>query len=290
MGVRISSSPYSRPLLKLDQTAASPWISDHTQKPSFNLYWRGDYGNSDVKDTSLIPDNDINNYARLRIRAGKNDILNPFIIDECGRRLYRDMGWVQPTGTINTLYFNGSFKGMYNTSERLRNETFQAHYRTAYEFDVRYIGEQVDGDVTFWNAMQTALNLNLTTLANYQALQSYLDVTNVADYFLFCIYVNYDDWPGNNWAAQRERSPAGRYRMAAWDVEGAFGRFGVAVNYDTLDNKILSGGTECGEIFRRLYASPEFKLLCADRIARHFFNGAVLDDRGATHQDRKSVV
>ncbi|MEO7319325.1 MAG: lamin tail domain-containing protein, partial [Chthoniobacteraceae bacterium] len=79
VGVRISSSPYSRPLLVLNQTALSPWISDHTQKPSFNLYWRGDYGNNEVQDTNLIPGNDVNNYARLRVRAGKNDILNPFL-------------------------------------------------------------------------------------------------------------------------------------------------------------------------------------------------------------------
>ena len=283
VGVRISSSPYSRPLLQLTQTALSPWTSDHTQKPSFNLYWRGDYGNSDVKDTNLIPDNEVSNYARLRIRAGKNDILNPFIIDEVSRRLYRDMGWVQPTGTINTLYINGSFKGMFNTTERLRNETFQSHYRTNYEFDVRYIGDQVDGDVTFWNSMQAALNLNQTTLANYQALQAYLDVTNVADYFLHNIYVNNNDWPNNNWAAARERVASGRYRMVEWDLEGAFGRFGQAVQYNTIDDKLLNSSTECGDIFKRLYASPEFKLLCADRINKHFFNKGVLDDRGTTN-------
>ena len=283
VGVRISSSPYSRPLLQLNQTALSPWISDHTEKPSFNLYWRGDYGNSNVKDSNLIPGNDINNYSRLRIRAGKNDILNPFLIDEVSRRLYRDMGWVQPTGTINTLYVNGSFKGMFNATERVRQETFQAHYRSAYEFDVRYIGEQVDGDATFWNSMQTALSGSQATPANYQGVQSYLDVVNVADYFLHNVYVNNNDWPNNNWAAQRERNAAGRYRMVAWDVEGAFGRFGQAVNYNTIDDKLLNTSTECGDIFKRLYASPEFKLLCADRINKHFFNGGVLDDRGASN-------
>ena len=284
VGLRIASSPYSRPYLQLNQTALSPWIRDHTQKPSFNLYWRGDYGNSTVKDPNLIPGNDVNDYARLRIRAGKNDIANPFIIDESGRRLYRDMGWVQPTGTINTLYMNGSFKGLYNACERLRGPTFQLHYRTDNEFDVRYIGEQVDGDATFWNSMQTALNtLNSSpTLANYQAVQNYLDVTNVADYFLHNIYVNNNDWPGNNWAAQRERSAAGRYRMAEWDVEGAFGLFGQPVNYNTIDEKLLNSSSECGDIFKRLYQSPEFKLLMADRINRHMWNGGVLDDRGST--------
>ncbi len=291
VGLRIASSPYSRPFLKLDQTALSPWLRDHTQKPSFNLYWRSDYGNATVKDPNLIPNSNVNDYARLRIRAGKNDIANPFIIDEAARRLYRDMGWVQPTGTINTLYMNGSFKGLYNTTERLRGPTFQLHYRTDNEFDVRYIGEVVDGDAIFWNAMQAALNtLSASpTLANYQAVQNYLDVTNVADYFLHNIYVNNNDWPNNNWAAQHERTAAGRYRMAEWDVEGAFGRFGQPVNYDTIDDKLLNTSTECGDIFKRLYQCPEFKLLMADRINRHLWNGGVLDDRGSSDHFQQTV-
>ncbi len=281
VGIRISSSPYSRPRLRLRNTANSPWISDHTEKPSFNLYWRSDYGNSLIKDEKLIPGNDVSEYSRLRIRAGKNDILNPFIIDECGRRLYHDMGWVQPIGTINTAYINGSFKGMFNLTERLRSETFAIHYRSTNDFDVNYIDQFVDGDNVFWNTMQNALNtLNSSpTLANYQAVQNFLDVVNVADCFLFWIYVNMDDWPGNNWAAQHERTPGGVFRMATWDMEAAFGRFGKAVNYDTINNNLLNSSSTCGDIFKRLYKSADFKLLVADRIQKHFFNGGVLDDR-----------
>ena len=282
VGIRISSSPYSRPRLRLRNTGNSPWISDHTEKPSFDLYWRSDYGNSLVKDETMIPGNDVSEYSRLRIRAGKNDIINPFLIDETGRRLYHDMGWVQPIGTINTLYVNGSFKGMYNTTERMRSQTFQIHYRTINDFDLNYIDTWVDGDPTFWNQMQAALNtLNTTpTLANYVGAKSYIDVVNVADCFLFWIYVNMDDWPGNNWAAQRERTPGGVFRMATWDMEAAFGRFGKAITFDTINGSLLNSSTTCGDIFKRLYKSPDFKLLVADRIQKHFFNGGVLDDRG----------
>ena len=291
VGVRLSSSPYSRPYLRLDQTALSPWIASHDQKPSFSFYWRGDYGNSTVKDPNLIPGNDVNDYSRLRLRAGKNDIANPFILDEMARRLYRDMGWVQPTGTINTFYVNGSFKGMFNMCERLRGPTFALHYRSDYNFDVNYIGEFVDGDNVFWLQMQTALNnLNASpTLANYQAVQNYLDPVNVADYFLHNIYVNNNDWPNNNYAAHRERSPAGRFRMAEWDVEGAFGLFGQGITYDTIDDKLLNISTECGDIFKRLYQSPEFKLLFADRIQKHMWNGGVLDDRGSSDHFQQIV-
>ena len=288
VGLRISSSPYSRPLLRLDQTSLSPWTSDHTQKPSFNLYWRDDYGNSKLKHAT-IADNDIREYKQLRLRAGKNDILNPFIIDELSRHLYRDMGWFTPIGTLSSLYVNGSFKGIYNPTERLREPMFQEHYHTDNQFDVRYIGDQVDGDVVAWNAMQTALNTLSAnpTLANYNAVQNHLDPVNIADYFLVCIYMNADDWPGNNWAAQRERSPEGRYRMVAWDYEGAWGRFGKSVTNNTIESNLLNSGSECGDIFKRLWQSPEWRLLFADRIQKHMFNGGVLDDRGANSHVKK---
>ena len=101
---------------------------------------------------------------------------------------------------------------------------------------------------------------------------------NVADYFLTNIYINTEDWPGNNWAAQRERTATGRYRMVMWDAEGAFSRFGQAINSNTIDGKCLAN-TECSNCFRLLYPNPEFKLLIADRINKYFFNNGLLDDR-----------
>ena len=280
VGIRVSSSPYSRPLLRLTSPNASPWASDHVQKPSFNLKWRDDYGSASVTDPNLIPANDTNTYNEFRIRAGKNDILDPFIIDEVCRRLYRDMGWFSPIGTIGTVYFNGSFKGMFNPTERVRSKMFKQHYRSDNDFDVRYIGEQVDGDTVFWNAMVAALNTHNSspTAANYAAALNYIDPVNVADYFLTNIYINTEDWPGNNWAAQRERTATGRYRMVMWDAEGAFSRFGQAIQYNTIDGKCLAN-TECSNCFRLLYPNPEFKVLVADRINKYFFNNGLLDDR-----------
>ncbi len=281
VGIRLSSSPYSRPYVRLNFFTESPWRLDHAEKPSFNLKWRDDYGSSELSNAFMIPGNDTNTYNELRIRAGKNDIGNPFIIDEVSRRMYREMGWFSPIGTLASLYINGSFKGIYNPTERIRQKMFQQHYRTTNDFDVRYIGEMVDGDATFFNSGYNALNTLQTTptLANYNAANAYFDPVNLADYFLVCIYIEYNDWPGNNYALQRERIAAGRYRMVMWDAEGAWQRFGLSSGYDTLGQKVLGGGTECGELFRRYYASPEFKILVADRINKHFFNNGQLDDR-----------
>ena len=294
IGIRVSGSEHARPRYNLTQTAASPWpVNDFTQKPSFNLFWRDDYGNSKLKHAT-IPNNEIREYKQFRLRAGKNDMTNPFIIDELSRTLYRDMGWFSPIGIVSSVYVNGDFKGMYNVTERLREPMFQEHYHTDNQFDVLFIGpgyvsEVVDGDRTFWNSMQTALDtLNTApTLANYNNVRNYLDVENMADYYLCNVYINNDDWPQNNWGAQRERASHGRFRMVAWDNEAAWGRFGKAVNFDTIGT-LLTQNSECATIFKRLYQSPEFKLLVADRIQKFMFNGGLLEDQATNSHVKKA--
>ncbi len=117
-GIRIASSPFSRPRLRLTQTAASPWPANATEKPSFNLFFREDYGNAELSYPFLGQDYPVNTFDELRPRAGKNDISNPFIKDELVRRMFRDMGRLSVQGNINTLYINGVYKGFFNTVER----------------------------------------------------------------------------------------------------------------------------------------------------------------------------
>ena len=45
IGLRLSSSSYSRPRLKLtNPETSSPWPNSSVQKPSFNLFFNGDFG------------------------------------------------------------------------------------------------------------------------------------------------------------------------------------------------------------------------------------------------------
>ena len=80
-------------------------------------------------------DDPIDTYRRFRVRAGKNDIKNPFIIDELVRRMSRDMGQPASTGVINTLYVNAELKGFYNMVERLRSPWFATVHGSDSETD-----------------------------------------------------------------------------------------------------------------------------------------------------------
>ncbi|MFP6858574.1 MAG: lamin tail domain-containing protein [Roseibacillus sp.] len=290
-GVRLAASSYSRPRLRLDNVHSSPWPSSGQQKPSFNLYFRNDYGESSLDYPWLGETYPATSFEQLRIRAGKNDIRNPWIRDELMRRLYSEMGQESSVGITNTLYINGSFKGFFNMTERLREPFMQAHHGGNEEWDVRQVGDFPNGDSRIWDRMMVFLNRNLTNIASWQAAEAFLDPINMADYFLLNIYGTTWDWPQNNWVGARERTAEGKYRLYIWDAEGTFGHnsnFPASRNSILVD--LLNKTNPLSNLFKRLITSPEWRLTFADRVHKHMFNGGVLDDRTSGSRLRLHVL
>lgn len=283
-GIRLSSSGWSRPKLRLTNTGGSPWASDPTQKPSFNLYFRDDYGTAKLNYPWLGENYPATDFEQLRIRAGKNDIRNPFIVDETVRRLFVEMGQEGSTGILNTLYINGEFKGFFNMCERLREPFMQSHHGGSEDWDVRQVNDYANGDIAAWNTMMGILNRSGNgdlSLSDWNEALEYLDPINMADYFLLNIYGATWDWPQNNWVGGRERSPEGRYRLYVWDAEGAFlnqGYFNPRT-HNSFTSDLLTKNDSLSQLFQRLIKAPEWRLIFADRINKHMFNGGVLDDR-----------
>lgn len=286
-GVRLSASTWSTPRNRFDNPYDSPWEPEiAVQKPSFNLFFRGAYGIGKLS-YPLLPGYDVVRFDHLRLRAGKNDVANPHITDELCRRIFTAMGNEGITGTWCTLYVNGVFKGYYNLCERVREPFFQEHYASSSAWDVIYNGVAENGTrEAFDTLVYTDLSRDLTVPANYDIVKAKLDIPNVCDYYLMKIYSAMWDWPGNNWAMARERSTGANsiFRFADWDSEGGFNAVGYTnknVDYDTIGLDLKNNNTEVGRIFNRLQSSAEFRLILADRIQKHFFNGGVLDDRAS---------
>ncbi|MEN8693384.1 MAG: lamin tail domain-containing protein [Akkermansiaceae bacterium] len=285
VGLRVSASSWSRPRLRLTSTASSPWPSDSKQKPSFNLYFRDDYGNPSVNLPLNGLAHNVEDYSQFRVRAGKNDISNPFIVDEFVRRLSRKMGNGASNGVINSLYVNGELKGYYNIVERLRAPFLSELHGTpegvnwdilAYENGTDNIA---DGDKVAWDDLIVRLNA-ATTEANWQNILDIADIANMADYYLINIYMATWDWPHNNWIAAKERSDRGRYRLYVWDAEGAMNNAGNRPISTEMINQFIKTGTgELRDLWRGLTRWEEFRMIFADRIQKHMFNDGVLDDR-----------
>ena len=286
VGVRFSGSPYSRPRYNLQNVKTGQWISDAHSKPQINLFFRGDFGISKLKETGFIPTSKLNEWDELRLRAGKNDAFNPFIIDEWMRRTFAGMGAPSPQGFLATVFINGHLKSFFNPTERVREPFFREFYKSDNAWDVNYIGEWESGDTVAFEQMRSFfLNNDFTTFANYQQGAAYWDMENVADYFIVNGWAATGDWPGNNYAFARERAVGAKWRFSMWDAEGAFGMFGQPNTHNTFEQDLLvpENGARSPAIrddystvrfvFRRAYQSPEFRLLFADRLQRHFFNG-----------------
>ena len=100
-------------------------------------------------------------------------------------------------------------------------------------------------------------------------------MANFADYLLPLIWIANRDWPHNNWRAARHK-PDGPFRFYAWDSEHAFQ---AGTSHNTINSELGAGNNaDLAVLFNQLRKGPEFNLLFADRVHRHFYNDGGLTD------------
>ncbi len=282
-GIRMSGSDWTRSKYIL-QDLTGQWNNDHPHfdKPQFNIFFRSDYGDS-ILDFPLMPKSNVTKFDSLRLRGGKNDHKSPFIIDEFLRRVFINMGQVGSKGYLAWLFINGEQKAYFNPVERLDEKFFQENYNSNEEWDILNHGGISEGDNIEWNEMIAYFNSHdLTSLIDYFGATQRIDLVNFIEYLIVETYGGNWDWPHNNWYAARERSDNAIFRFFVWDVEGCFFN-GNAVNVDSFNKDTIglnvTTWSQIAEVYRALKNSPEFRLLFADRIQKHYFdNGCMVEN------------
>ena len=276
-GIRVHGSASSRPTYHPDS------------KFSYNVFFRGSYGDGTL-DYPLMPQSSVKTFDSLVLRGGHNDVVavdGIFVTDELVRRLFSDMGQVSSKGTFIGLLINGTYKGYYNLTDRVDDEWARFWYGGVNRWDVitPYSVAQ-DGDTIEWFAMlEYVLNQNMAVSSSYQEMERRLDMVNFADYLLLNIYADTRDWTQNNWRAIREKVSGGKFRFTIWDAEFALGLQDDPVTSNNITNPEELGNTgtdfhnapvEIALLYHRLKLNPEFRLLFADRVQKHFFNNGAL--------------
>ncbi len=264
-----------------------------TRKKSFRLLFKGIYGATKLA-TDVFPDqDDAERYDSIVLRAGANDGYNnwgntyvQYIIDEFVRRTHLAMGRPVAHGTFVHLYLDGLYWGLYNVAEQL-DASFAATYfgGNKDDWDARSQDEQMDGNSAMWDAMLNLCRAGLTGDAAYRQLQGrntdgtrnpaypvLLDVPNYIDYMLLNLWINNADWPGNNWRAACDRTAAGTgFKFLEWDAE-----ISMLSAWTSLNTDITGATGGAAEPYQYLRQNPEFRLLFADHVQRHMFNGGGL--------------
>lgn len=169
------------------------------------------------------------------------------------------------------VYINGLYWGVYSLAEKINND-FIAEYAPGDDTQFDVINDDnlnsiaVDGNITAYNLMMSYANSS-----NYNKLVSekLLDCVNYVDYMILNYYIGNRDWDGNNWFAARNRiTPENGFRYFSWDAENCL----TDVNYNLVKivDKTLT------KMFNNLSKNIDFKLLVADRLQKHLFNGGAL--------------
>lgn len=260
-----------------------------TPKKSLRLEFKKDYGPGKL-NFPLFGTNEISEFDRINLRAtfsdGWVDNAHPaqYLRDPFMRETYLAMGQPASRGTFVHLYINGLYWGIYNPTERPDDDYASSHYGGK-DGDYDALKHQslsapasaptdsyevISGTATRWQAALTASALDLSVLANYNQLRQYVDMTSLADYILANSFLSNQDWPDKNWYAFGRRDGAdGGFKFVPWDSE--YTLFLLDINKTDATATLTPA-----RFYTRARLSPEFRLLFADRIHKHCFNGGPL--------------
>ncbi len=236
-------------------------------RPIFNMSW--------VRTDNSGPLNNANADGAERLHA-------IYVRDAFTRESQLAMGQPSAHGRFVHLYINGVYWGLYNPCERT-DGAFAASYLGGEkeEYDAIFsdsstIARAHDGDKNAWLEMMSIAKQGVGGAGAYALLQQYLDVTNLADYMMLNFYCATVDWPWQNWNAARKREAGAQFRFFIWDADYTLetppwvpdDRTGVGGGSDEADSP--------ARLYHELRRNPEWRLLFADRVQKHFFNGGAL--------------
>ncbi|RFC50247.1 MAG: CotH protein/Chitobiase/beta-hexosaminidase C-terminal domain-containing protein/Lamin Tail Domain [Verrucomicrobia bacterium] len=266
-----------------------PW---RMQKHSLRLSFRGEVGAAKLRQP-VFPGSRVTSFDKLVLRASFTDSWglvswdpgryrpddSVYFRDVWMRRAHEAMGSLSADSRWVHLYINGLYWGCHNLCERVEDE-FVASHEGGEARDYEVVDDFVDPDPSATSRWKTMFGLmtsagSLVSAAAYENVKAYVDVAQFADYYLLHVFADCEDWPHHNGYAWRRRAGGDlRYRFGVWDQEimldnAAMDRFSAAAGNTGTDRT-------AGRLYQRLRENAEWRLLFADRVRKHLFNGGAL--------------
>ena len=280
------------------QGNASRWPS--RPKHNMRLAFRSEYGAGRL-EYPLFGQETVTRFNSIVLRGGNGDSwINPnvfhrgsYIRDQWHRDIQSTMGHVTSLQGYAHLYINGLYWGLYHLFERVDADFMSEHFGGSeddYDVikDIRNTGglvEAVSGTTESWLELVSRVSTDLSTNENYAAALEYVDVVNLIDYLLINFYSGNRDWDRSNWRAGRHRE-SGRFVFFAWDSE----RTDLNTSSTVTDGPVSRNVTRTNNpkyptfFHQQFTASPEYRMLFADRTQRHLFQNGTLTPTGAAER------
>jgi hypothetical protein len=198
----------------------------------------------------IFPNKTRDRYQRVMLKAAANDNY-PFsggahIRDAYIQTLSQHAGLEldERTNLPCLLFVNGEYWGVYEIREKVDDPDFTEYYYGQNRLNIDFIKtwggtwfEYNSGTAGEWYPLHDFItNNDMTDPANYNYVQSQLNVLSLIDYMIINTHAVCMDWLNWNTAWWRGRYPQGdalTWRYTLWDMDASFGHY---INYTGIPN------------------------------------------------------
>ncbi len=242
---------------------------------SLRLYARSEYGQSTF-DYNFFPDLADNSFKRLILRNAGNDCTRFYLRDPIMHKIVEDFSIDTQAYQPVIVYINGEYWGIHNMRERFDNKYLARVYGVDEDnLDLLEKNALADeGDNSNYQDLISFLeNHETIDQAEYNYLETRIDIDNFTDYQIAEIFSGNADWPANNMKYWRLRTDTfnpdaplghdGRWRWLFYDVDLGLGLSGT--DDPVSDNTLLRVTTTeyyqqwSTLILRRLLTNPDYE-------------------------------
>ncbi|MCU0780866.1 MAG: CotH kinase family protein, partial [Akkermansiaceae bacterium] len=243
-------------------------------KKSYRLRFRDRYGDNRLRhpifrgfDRGMPVREDI---RTLNLNAGNHDMVDRgfYMSQRFVEDSMLDMGSLNPHGRFVHVYFNGVYWGQYHAQERLEDAMLASYLGGNRDDYVNVLGNDNVGDEFVPGTPEPpdreAWETARANRSNFDFVKGYVDLPHLTDTMLLWTYGNCES---EFRCAGPVAAPGSGFKFWLADADGFLRTSG-----DRTD-RLGPGG-----IFGALRAAghPDFKIMVADRIHKHFFNNGAL--------------
>ncbi|MEZ5195985.1 MAG: CotH kinase family protein [Bacteroidales bacterium] len=181
----------------------------------------------DGNDKLLYPffeDRDFTEYKRIIARSIFSAHFQSIIRDEIVQHIAKDLNVFFQAWQPTAVFINGEYWGLQILREK------QNKYYVSQHFDIppdnldiiEAWGEVEEGNnLEHIALMDFAENHDLSLPENYAVIESMIDIPAYIDYYIINIYVNNEDWPGNNYTKFRQQGDGHKWRWFMYDLDAS---------------------------------------------------------------------
>ncbi len=245
---------------------------------SLAFFARARYGDGSF-NYRLFKEKDIQSFEAFILR-NNNSVYD--LYDGVANGLLQDILAVQAYQPV-VLFINGKYWGVLNMMEKINEHYLESNFPVdsdsvdllnGVETSAPFYNRNwvVTGDIEHYEKMIDFMRENdLSDDANFEIVESMMDVDNFATYQNALIFISNQDWPGNNMRWWRPQTEDGRWKWIFFDGDASLGAW-----EDHTDNTLLTAtepeGPDGGEdtwpnppwstfILRKLLENEKFENL-----------------------------